>query len=73
MKTNGGREKKTRSDAAGKKWVLRRETDGGEETDAAELPMKERRMREQRGETGPGRSDGALQRSMKRASIIQQL
>ena len=30
-------------------------------------------MKEQRGETEPGRSDEALQRSMKRASIIQQL
>lgn len=51
--------------------VLRRKTGGN--ADQAELPVKEWRMKEQRGETGPQRSDGALQRSMRRASIIQQL
>lgn len=52
---------------------LTRTTGEDEEANHAELPMEERRMKEQRGETEPGRSDEALQRSMKRASIIQQL
>lgn len=43
------------------------------ERNHTELPTEEWRMKEQRGETEPGRSDEALQRSMKRASIIQQL
>lgn len=55
------------------KWELRRKTGGNADTHQAELPVEEWRMKEQRGETGPGRSDGALQRSMRRASIIQQL
>lgn len=40
-------------------------------TQRAELHMW--RMKEQQGETEPGRTDEALQRCMKRASIIQQL
>lgn len=44
-----------------------------EETNHAEPPVEEERMKEQRGETKPGRSDEALQRSMKRTSIIQHL
>lgn len=53
--------------------MLRRTSGEDELTSHAELPMEERRMKEQRGETELGRSDEALQRSMKRASIIQQL